>query len=232
MSEIRLTCPKCGTEYRLPEDAIPVAGRNVECSTCGQVWHQPGIAAGTTRGDSNQRPDDSEPTPMPRLNRQLSDSVLSVLREEAALARRQRAADTETDTTVPDAVVTRETGTAAVATLALDATAAGPAPSRHINASPQRPAPDAPQHEAMEATVNRTTPHGATDGRSTRDAARAYMRGLCWSAGIAAALLLLYVAAPRMADQGAAGMQLMEWRISLDDGRVWLQDRLLGGPTE
>lgn len=38
MGEIRLTCPECRTEYRLPEGAIPETGREVECTACGNIW--------------------------------------------------------------------------------------------------------------------------------------------------------------------------------------------------
>lgn len=38
MGEIRLICPGCEAEYRLPGDAIPATGREVECTACGHVW--------------------------------------------------------------------------------------------------------------------------------------------------------------------------------------------------
>ncbi|MCS5600958.1 MAG: zinc-ribbon domain-containing protein, partial [Paracoccus sp.] len=36
---MRLICPGCDAEYRIPEKAIPPEGREVECSDCGRVWH-------------------------------------------------------------------------------------------------------------------------------------------------------------------------------------------------
>ena len=42
MGEIRLICPGCAAEYLLDDSAIPAAGRTVECTACGRVWHQPG----------------------------------------------------------------------------------------------------------------------------------------------------------------------------------------------
>lgn len=39
MTEIRLICPDCGTEYQIPEIAVPEGGRDVECSECGRIWH-------------------------------------------------------------------------------------------------------------------------------------------------------------------------------------------------
>jgi predicted Zn finger-like uncharacterized protein len=35
---MRLTCPNCGVEYELPDDALPAAGRHVQCSTCHTRW--------------------------------------------------------------------------------------------------------------------------------------------------------------------------------------------------
>lgn len=46
MAEIRLICPDCGTEYQIPETAVPDGGRDVECSECGRIWHAaPPVAA-------------------------------------------------------------------------------------------------------------------------------------------------------------------------------------------
>lgn len=213
MGEIRLTCPECGAEYRVDDRAIPVAGRDVECSSCGHGWHQPG-AAGPARPAPAPAPEGGGP----RLNRPLSESVLSVLREEADLARRQRGdapAEIEDASTI----------------LASDPPMAGPAPSRHINDRPQRPADTAPPQDRLEATVNRTTPHGhgltvapvheAEAGAGDRSG---YAKGFALATAIAAALTLVYVLAPKEADRG----QLAAFRIAVDDGRVWLHQQVLG----
>lgn len=87
---MRLTCPRCAAQYQIADTAIPPAGREVECSACGHVWHQeaPGKSA----------PDPAAATPgtgfdpqaRPVLNRALDESVLSILREEAARELRVR----------------------------------------------------------------------------------------------------------------------------------------------
>lgn len=261
MGEIRLTCPECGAEYRIAEGAIPPGGRSVECSSCGAVWHQPGFPA--PPGDRRPATDASPP----QLNRPLPDSVLSVLREEAELARHQRETATDQGTDRPETalplqkpapgpaiedwpattITTPLSGPAAMApdpdALPSGPPPAGPSPSRHINTRPLRPAEAVPAHEVMEATVTRSTPHraaGPTDavGDTVEPAhhispdmadaanARGYRRGLAWGIGIAALLLLLYVIAPRLADQGQAGHALMEWRLTVDDGRAWLEGRV------
>ena len=40
-----LTCPACGTQYRLKDNAIPPEGRQVRCAACKHKWHEAG--AGT-----------------------------------------------------------------------------------------------------------------------------------------------------------------------------------------
>ncbi len=37
---MRLTCPNCGAQYEVPGDVIPEAGRDVQCSNCGDTWFQ------------------------------------------------------------------------------------------------------------------------------------------------------------------------------------------------
>jgi predicted Zn finger-like uncharacterized protein len=41
-----LTCPNCGTQYVVKDDAIPPEGRQVRCAACKHSWHQdPQVAA-------------------------------------------------------------------------------------------------------------------------------------------------------------------------------------------
>ncbi|WP_164881705.1 zinc-ribbon domain-containing protein [Paenirhodobacter populi] len=37
---MRLICPGCGAQYEVDDGIIPDAGRDVQCSACGQVWFQ------------------------------------------------------------------------------------------------------------------------------------------------------------------------------------------------
>ncbi|EAQ04405.1 MJ0042 family finger-like domain protein [Pseudooceanicola batsensis HTCC2597] len=37
---MRLTCPNCDAEYEVPDEVIPAAGRDVQCSNCGDTWYQ------------------------------------------------------------------------------------------------------------------------------------------------------------------------------------------------
>lgn len=39
---MRLTCPNCSAQYEVPVEAIPPAGRDVQCSACQHTWFEPG----------------------------------------------------------------------------------------------------------------------------------------------------------------------------------------------
>lgn len=81
---MRLICPNCDAQYEIDGALVPVKGRDVECSACGQVWFQPGatVAAPASLGVAGAGG--------PVLSRPLSDSVLSILREEASRELRNR----------------------------------------------------------------------------------------------------------------------------------------------
>jgi predicted Zn finger-like uncharacterized protein len=40
-----LTCPNCGTQYVVKDDAIPPQGRQVRCAACKHSWHQDPLEA-------------------------------------------------------------------------------------------------------------------------------------------------------------------------------------------
>ncbi|HVM23480.1 MAG TPA: zinc-ribbon domain-containing protein [Sphingomicrobium sp.] len=51
-----LTCPSCGTQYVVKDDAIPPEGRQVRCAACKHSWHQDPAPAET---DAPEAEDDS-----------------------------------------------------------------------------------------------------------------------------------------------------------------------------
>jgi len=77
---MRLTCPNCGAQYEVPETAIPEAGRDVQCSACGETWvqHHPVAALATT--EDNEAEPDAAPEP---AQRRLDPEVADILRTEA-----------------------------------------------------------------------------------------------------------------------------------------------------
>ncbi|MEM7241300.1 MAG: zinc-ribbon domain-containing protein [Pseudomonadota bacterium] len=42
---MRITCPNCSSQYEVAEDAIPPAGRDVQCAKCSHIWFQASPAA-------------------------------------------------------------------------------------------------------------------------------------------------------------------------------------------
>ena len=33
-----IKCPNCDAQYEVPNDIIPAAGRDVQCSSCSKTW--------------------------------------------------------------------------------------------------------------------------------------------------------------------------------------------------
>lgn len=114
---MRLICPNCGAQYEVPDEVIPKAGRDVQCSNCGDTWFQPhpdhrmeeGDEAATDYSDEEgtgwAAPPEAEPDPEAEpeeepaaepeepARRDLDPDVASVLREEAAREEQARAAE-------------------------------------------------------------------------------------------------------------------------------------------
>lgn len=74
---MRLTCPNCGAQYEVPDEVIPAAGRDVQCSNCGDTWfqhhpdHVPESAVPDEPGDETATWDseaeyEAEPEPEPQ----------------------------------------------------------------------------------------------------------------------------------------------------------------------
>ena len=87
---MRLTCPRCAAQYQIADAAIPAAGREVECSACGHVWHQEGLAKSAPEPAAAG----FDPQARPVLNRALDESVLAILRDGASRLRMQHATPT------------------------------------------------------------------------------------------------------------------------------------------
>lgn len=105
---MRLICPNCGAQYEVPDGVIPDAGRDVQCSNCGNTWYQhhpdndPGLNEELYQGEDLQDLDpEMEEAPEPvatapsgrTQRRQLDPSIAEVLREEAEREARARAAE-------------------------------------------------------------------------------------------------------------------------------------------
>ncbi len=62
-----LTCPSCGTQYVVKDDAIPPQGRQVRCAACKHSWHQDpeGEATALEETPVLEAADAAEPEPQP-----------------------------------------------------------------------------------------------------------------------------------------------------------------------
>ena len=58
-----LTCPNCGTQYVVKDDAVPPAGRQVRCTACKHSWHQDPMAPAESQGSADSAPEADEQAP-------------------------------------------------------------------------------------------------------------------------------------------------------------------------
>lgn len=91
---MRLICPNCDAQYEVPDDVMPVAGRDVQCSNCGQTWfqhhpdHEPQEeveVSDAPAADEEVAPPPPPPPPpaAPPQRKQLDPAVADILRQEA-----------------------------------------------------------------------------------------------------------------------------------------------------
>ncbi len=255
---MRLICPKCSAQYEIDDSLVPAGGREVECSGCGHVWFQPGRMAGADQAPA-------------QLSRPLNESILSVLREEAARELNARKAGQEpppaSEAPIPESPVPAtppQMPPQPVATPPLTSPAAPPNSAAPASAAPEdadratasrenfrfdwaalrdsappaRPATELPDASALAATLvhesARQIPVAALPANASEDAethtpppARTgYRRGLFTGLLVVAVLTGLYSAAPALADKGAFGAKLMEWRELAGRGHDWIYARL------
>ena len=57
---MRLVSPSCGAEYEVDDSVIPEAGRDVQCSNCGQAWFQASAAQQRAEEAAANVTDDSQ----------------------------------------------------------------------------------------------------------------------------------------------------------------------------
>jgi len=111
---MRLICPNCDTQYEVDDNVIPDEGRDVQCSSCGKTWFQKSAAQmeadgetpaadpepETTAEDTTEAPQTApaqaeEPAGELEAPEGTGESVLDILRQEAALETAARKQDAE-----------------------------------------------------------------------------------------------------------------------------------------
>jgi len=87
---MRLICPNCDAQYEVPDDVMPVSGRDVQCSNCGKTWFQHHADHMPTDDvdDEDAFSPDEETAPPPHhaptpQRKSLAPDVADILREEA-----------------------------------------------------------------------------------------------------------------------------------------------------
>ena len=237
---MRLICPRCGAQYEIDDAAIPAAGRDVECSACEHVWRASRPALPTPRDVTDPDPAGFDPAARPSLNQKLSDSVLDILREEAARELDARAAERN---------AARAAERTAAALVQIEAARSRPpqaigdadaAPGEPIPHSPTQPAipllsaptasipPVTPETDPRDPRLHLPSvaaqPQPAPRAAAARRSRRRHDAGFHLALMVALIAVALYALAPRLADQGRAGEALMRWHGQVNEARDWLSD--------
>lgn len=187
---MRLICPECGAQYEIAADMVPAEGREVECSACGHVWHQPGLRL--LAGAGHHGPAASQPAPaggstgvvadaddtaghdghdndgghaadapdLPLPKPRVSAAVLDILRAERAHEQAARQAEQTPEAPPSRPASPQANGPQPMAPRDTPPVTAAPAASRPAPGSPA-PNPQTPKPQANTAQAATQPRHGA-----------------------------------------------------------------------
>jgi len=260
---MRLICPNCDAEYLVDDAAIPETGRDVQCSNCGHTWFQlpPEVeamlaqedrlfgtapaASGAATDTVMSEPMSEDPAPAPAapataetisgpVRRNLDESILSVLREEAereAAARRAEAppieAQVEMGLPEPEPA----------APVAMDATARRLARLKGLDPD-ARPVPPPkpgsrrellPDIEEINSSLKPARQPAASDAEDAPEATggSGFRSGFVLMLLIGAVVVATYAMAPALARQFPQAEPMLASYVTQVDGvRLWLDDVL------
>ena len=211
-----LACPICQAQYEVPEDAIPEAGCEVQCSACGETWFQPHPQASfpieNIRGDQRlqdfayikgvmEHNSESQPTEPSNRDAQspifnnptaiqrppIAPAVAEVLRQEADREARVRAASVFAEDQAP-----LEADTPPALETAQSGLQAGPAAP--INAFPSAPSPAAASgSNQFEAEATAPAPKSNTTQNADAPSYRSGRLGFITGVAAVMAALLFYL---------------------------------------
>jgi predicted Zn finger-like uncharacterized protein len=211
---MRLVCPKCEAQYEVGEDAIPLAGRDVQCSDCGHGWFQQRVPAILQEAPAPQpflapppfaqtaRAEPAAPPPATASPRKpLDEQVMAILREEALREIMARQADAAEATWQPP-------GPAAPsaphpAPLAATAELSLPRPEAPL---PHQPASERPGDrrgmlsgiEEINSTLTAANTRRSDLAPPPPDPRPGFRAGFALMTGLVAAAAAAYVLAPRI----------------------------------
>ena len=89
-----IKCPNCNAQYEVPNDIIPAAGRDVQCSSCSKTWFVTSLSGKKSTKDKVSKYESLEKGNLSKFettesfltdksNKQVDRDVLEILREEA-----------------------------------------------------------------------------------------------------------------------------------------------------
>ena len=89
-----IKCPNCNAQYEVPNDIIPAAGRDVQCSSCSKTWFATSLSGKKSTKDKVSKYESLEKGNLSKFettesfltdksNKQVDRDVLEILREEA-----------------------------------------------------------------------------------------------------------------------------------------------------
>lgn len=254
---MRITCPGCGAQYEVADDAIPPGGRDVQCSACGNVWlvtgaAQPALQAESADPDEPDEPDASteadEPEPEPAATPRrpaLSPEVTAILREEAERERARREAERAAQEVVPQPELGLEEAMEPVRRRVDEARehmADLRAASSKPPTEPQPPEPgesDSPRgrerlpdieeiNASLRAATERAPAHVA-DAPDKTPRSGGFRTGFLGMISLACLALAVYLGAPRIAESVPVTAPHLERYVEGVDGlRLWLDRQVQG----
>ena len=89
-----IKCPNCNAQYEVPDDIIPAAGRDVQCSSCSKTWFVTSLYGKKSTKDKVSKYESLEKGDLSKFettesfltdksNKEVDRDVLEILREEA-----------------------------------------------------------------------------------------------------------------------------------------------------
>ncbi len=231
---MRLTCPDCGAQYDVSDDAIPAEGRDVECSNCGHSWFQ--AAAVVARPETDVARADHP------VRRAVDASVAEILRAEAAHEQQLRAQETP-EPTPPGAAEIAEVQSPSAPPVT-EPTMPVVVPARVTpQQKPEEPGNSNPRDMPSMTEINTSLRARSADRITPPDpeveeavSRHGFRRGFITVLLLFAILFAPYVFAeqiiaafPQMQDSMASYVTMVdEWRLTLNAGVMALGERVAG----